>query len=472
MSTAASSLNSVSTADTTSAGSSTTTTGNTPTFNGTSQYAQDLQNALTRAVRIASLPLTQLNNQKSLLTEQQQAYQSLQGKMADVSTAVGDVLSALGASSYSASTSNPQAVTASITAGALEGNYVVNVTNAGSFTDATSNDGLTKVTDPTTRNIYTGATFTLSVNGEPTTIKLASTSLNAMATAINQADAGVQATVINIGSPSSPDYRLALESTATADVPIDLTAGDGTSLVTVQQHGSQAVYTVNGQPPGGITSDSRNVTIAPGIDASLLDTGSATLSVSRNTSALGTALNTLVAAYNSAMTELDQYHGESGGVLEGQSEVRQIEAGLRDLVDYTGGSGQAKSLLGLGLSFDSAGQLSFNSSALQSVSLSDIDSFFGDGTKSGFIQNADDVLKSISDPVNGTLTAALNSISTRIDTTSTQIDDMQQRVDLLQQNLTAKLSAADATIAMLEKQADYFTNLFEAMKQDSKNITS
>jgi flagellar hook-associated protein 2 len=470
MSSVSSALNSTSATTTDTTGATTAT--NTPTFNGTSKYAEDLQNALTRAVQIASMPIKQLNNQKSALTEQLAAYESLQGKVTDVNTAVQSVITALGASSYSATTSNPEAITASITVGALEGSYVVNVTDEGSFSIATSNDGLKKVTDPTSGNIYSGAKFTLSVNHVDTPISLASTSLNGMAAAINKADAGVQATIIDLGSSSSPDYRLSLTSTTTDDVPIDLTASDATSLVTVQTHGAKGSYQVNGQPPDGISSTSRSVTIAPGVNATLLGSGSGTISISRNTSALSSAMNSLVAAYNNAMKELAQYHGQNGGVLEGQSEVWQMESGLRSMLNYTGGSGGATSLIGLGLTFDATGQASFDSSGLSSVSLSDIDSYFGNGLNSGFIQNAENQLKSISDPVRGSLTAAINSVNTRIDNTTDQIDATQERVNVMQNNLTAKLSAADATIAMLEQQANYFTNLFEAMKQDSQNITN
>lgn len=475
MSTATSALSSVSTtaADpTTSSAASSATPDSAPTFNGTSQYAQDLQNALTRAVQIASMPITQLQNQESLLTEQQQAYQSLQGKIADVNTAVQAMITALGASSYSAGNSNPAAASAQVTAGALEGSYVLNVTAPGSSTEAMSDDGLITVTDPTSQNIASGTSFTLSVNGVATTITPATSSLNAMATAINQAGAGVAATVIDIGSPSAPDYRLSLESTATEDIPIDLKAADGTSLMTVQTHGSEAAYQVNGQPPGGIQSTSQDVTIAPGVDATIQGTGSTTITVSRNTTALNTAMNTLVTAYNDAMTELGQYHGQNGGVLEGQSEVWQIESDLRSMIDYTGGTGSATSLIGLGLSFDSTGQLSFDSSALNSASMSDIDSFFGDGTQNGFLLNAENLLNGIDDPTSGTLTAALSSISTQMQDTTTEIDDAQQRVSVLQDNLTTQMSSADATIAMLEQQSTYFTDLFQAMKQDSQDISS
>jgi len=418
------------------------------------------------------MPITQLQNQRSLLTEQQQAYQSLEGKVADVGTAIQGLVSAMGTSSYSANNSNPSAATATITTGALEGTYTLNVLNAGSFTDAMSNNGLTTVSDPATQNIAAGTSFTLSVNGTNTTINLTTASLDAMASAINQAHAGVEATVINIGSPSAPDYRLSLVSTTTQNVPISLTGASGPSLVTVQTPGAEASYQVNGQPPGGISSSSQTVTIAPGIQATIQSQGSTNITVGRDTTALSSALNTLATAYNDAMTELGQYHGQNGGVLEGQSEVFSLENMLRSLVNYVGGSGTVTSLTSLGLSFNQNGQLSFSSSALDSISMADADSFFGDGVSKGFRLNAENVLNSIDDPNNGTLTAALSSISDQIQNTQSQISAAQDRVNVLQEGLTTKMASADSTIAMLEQQSTYFTDLFQAMKIDSQNITN
>jgi flagellar hook-associated protein 2 len=418
------------------------------------------------------MPITQLQNQQSLLTEQQQAYQSLQGKVADVDTAVQGLISAMGTSSYSANNSSPTVATASITTGALEGTYTLNVLNAGSFTLAMSNSGLTTVTDPTIQNIAAGTSFTLSVNGNNTTINLTTASLNAMATAINQANAGVEATVIDIGSPSAPDYRLSLVSTATQNVPISLTDSGGNPLVTVETPGSEASYQVNGQPPGGISSTSQNVTIASGVQATIQAAGSTTITVGRDSTALSSALNTLVTAYNDAMTELDQYHGQNGGVLEGQSEVFSLESSLRSLIDYTGGSGTVTSLTSLGLSYSDNGQLSFDPSALNSISMSDADSFFGDGTSNGYLLNAENILNSIDDPNTGTLTAAVNSVSSQIQDTQNQISAAQDRVNVLQENLTTQMANADSTIAELEQQSTYFTDLFEAMKMDSQSITN
>jgi flagellar hook-associated protein 2 len=423
-------------------------------------------------VQIASLPIAQLQDQVNLLTQQQTAYQGLNTDVTNLSIAVENIQSALGSSSYSVNSLSTSVATAKVSMGAMQGSYNLTVLDPGSFTEAASNNGLAQVSDPSMTNIAAGTSFQLSVNGVQTTIHLATASLNALAKGINSANVGVNATIINIGSTSSPDYRLSLESTTTQNVPIDLTASDGTHLVTVQEAGSQACYQVNGQPPAGISSTTPNIKLAPGVTATIAGAGSTTITVGRDSSALGTALNGLVSAYNSALLDLSRYHGQGGGVLSGQSEVFDLESEMRNLINFTGGTGGTTSLTSLGLSFNDSGQLTFNSSALYSASMADIDTFFGDGSTPGFLLHAESVINGINDPVSGTLTAAINQTNTSIKNDNAKITSNQQQIATLQENLTQRMSKADAAIAVLEQQASYYTDLFSAMKQDAANITN
>ena len=80
------------------------------------------------------------------------------------------------------------------------------------------------------------------------------------------------AVVVNLGSPEAPSYQLALQSTALGDVPLQLNDGTNNLLGTLTA-GADGSYTVNGQPPGGITTDSSTVTVAPGLNVNLLAAG-------------------------------------------------------------------------------------------------------------------------------------------------------------------------------------------------------
>jgi hypothetical protein len=50
-----------------------------------------------------------------------------------------------------------------------------------------------------------------------------------------------------------------------------------------------------------------------------------------------------------------------------------------------------------------------------------------------------------------------------------RINAEQERIDRLESDLTARMAAADATIAMLEQQVTYFTGMFETMRASREN---
>src|SRR5208283_4637732 len=92
----------------------TASTSNGTMFTGTSQYSQDFQNVITRAVAIASLPITLLTNQQTTLTNQSTALTKLDTDFTALQTAVQGIQSALDGSSYQTTISDPTVVSASV----------------------------------------------------------------------------------------------------------------------------------------------------------------------------------------------------------------------------------------------------------------------------------------------------------------------------------------------------------------------
>src|SRR5581483_6552889 len=111
-----------------------------PVFTGVSSYASTLQQVITRSVRIAALPLQQLQNPLQDLDQDFGALQS----------ALDAIHASLGSASYSASSSDPGAVTANAGAGALEASYTLDITDIGSYSNTISDSNLPGVSDPTT----------------------------------------------------------------------------------------------------------------------------------------------------------------------------------------------------------------------------------------------------------------------------------------------------------------------------------
>src|ERR1035441_5309462 len=195
-----------------------------PTFNGSSTFSSSFQQVLTRAVQMASLPIQQLQNNVNDLTNQQTALTQLESTFQSLDVALQNIGVASGGS-ISANVSDQSVVSATTTSAAQPGTYSIQVDGLGSYTTAVSQAGSTAVTDPTTQNISSASSFPLSVNGTNTTITPAATSLEGLATAINGSSAGVQATIVNLGSTTSPDYRLVVTGTSLHADSIQLTGG-------------------------------------------------------------------------------------------------------------------------------------------------------------------------------------------------------------------------------------------------------
>lgn len=429
----------------------------------TSPYSSDLQQVLTRAVAIASLPLTQLNSQLTTLQSRSAALDTLNGKFSALQTALQGF--ATSATSTSAQVSDSGILAAHSDSTALPGSYAIQVVSPGAATTSLSNTGLPAVPNPSSGSITSATSLTLTVDGATFTITPSSNTLNSLAQAINASGANVTATVINLGSPASPDYRLSLQSTKLGNIAIQLNDGSQDLLSTIST-GSEAQYQVNGQPATPISSDSRTVTISPGLTVDLLAAGNSTVTVSQSSSAQSDALASFAAAYNAAVDQLAANRGKGGGALTGDSLIFTLSQSLRNLSGYTGGSGAVQNLTDLGLTFDKAGHLSFDANVFDSVSAahpSDLNTFLGSATSGGFLKAATDILNGLEQTGTGAIQAALTSAQEAITRQNQRISNEQDRVDQITNSLTAQISAADALIASLAQQATYFGNLFASM---------
>ncbi len=436
-----------------------------PIFSGSSRFASDFQQVITRAVAIASLPLNQLNSAKSAVENEVNALSSIGTQFSALQTAIRNLNSVAGTAALAPTVSDPSVLTAQVGSGALAGTYSVHVVTPGSPTDLLSNDGLPTVTDPASQSISSASSFQLTIagaSGSPYTIKPANNSLDALAQAINASGAPVSATVVNIGSPSSPDYRLALETTQLGNISVQLNDGSS-NLVNTISPGAPAQYQVNGQPSTPISSNTDTVTIAPGLTVNLLGAGDSTVTLGQSDSAISSGISSFVTAYNAIVDSLDQNHGSGGGPLTGQSIIFSLEQSLRNLTGFSGGSGAVQNLSDLGLTFNDQGKLVFDQTqfdAVASTHSNDLAAFFGSATSSGFLQSATNILTNIQDPTTGTLQQTLNSFQEQINHEDQAINAEQARVDALQTSLTNQISKADAAIAALEQQATLFTGLF------------
>lgn len=644
-----------------------TTSGTSALFKGTSTFSSDFANVISRAVAIASLPVTQLTNDKATLTSQSGELTTLDTKFSALQAAVQKIGSALGGAAFQTSVSSPNVLDVNVADGAREGNYSINVTNIGAYETSmsTANWNVPEVSGkPTTFTLVVGSqnysvtaadnsaqavadainsnygnlVQATTVNVSPTDTRIAlqsvalgqtnldilniptsstptslqtqaaagyaisqtaatwdasgspaayylvvggnqynitpdSNSAADVASAINAVDGGqVRASVVDLGTSGSHDYRISLESTTAGPIngsmTLDLQRAGGASLQTQQiaatsrsaaawsaaadAAGSRSTYTlvagatrfnftpadnsaasvaaaINAQYGDQVTasvidlgtggspdyrislqsktgsatlfdiqkttsasfqreqvmgaqatyevnssgvinaSATRSITVSDGVTATIVGPSGGSpvnITVTRSTSALNTALSGFADAYNAAADELISQRGQSTGPLQGNSIISQLSSILSSISTYTS-DGQINGLTTLGLDLGTDGHFTYNAFTLMSADLTasaSVTSFLGSATGGGFLKNATANLTSVEDPVSGLLKTAETDMKSQIAKLGDTIAAKQAKVDALQINLQDQMARADALIASMQQQYTYLSGLFQAQQ--------
>lgn len=437
-----------------------------PTFTGTSKFASSLQQVLGRAVGIAALPLQSLAARMTTLNGTQSALAGLDSSFGSLQSTVTALARTVHSNILSSSVSDGGVVSASVGAGAVPGQYSLEVLSLGSYSTALSQPGQTVISDPAAQGLDGESVYNLTAGGATTTITTTASSLNALVSAINeQASGEVQATIVNAGTSGTPDYRLSLRAIKLGTDPISFGDMGNPDLISASSAGALASYKVNGLS-ATITSDTRNVALAPGLSVTLVGQSvadhAATITVSHNAAGLASALSSFAQAYNNATDALAQQRGESGGALQGHSLVWSLGGALRQLGTYTSGS-PADSLAAFGITLNKGGHLSVDSSAFQSAANANFQgllTILGDPATGGFLKLATDTLAAAEDPDSGSIKSETSALTTQITRQQNKIAIEQDRVARLQAHLTDQIAKADAAIALLESRVSYVSGLF------------
>jgi flagellar hook-associated protein 2 len=275
---------------------------------------------------------------------------------------------------------------------------------------------------------------------------------------------------VNVGSNTSPDYRLSIVSNNLAADTIQLSVGTN-NLLTTLSTGAAATYQVDGLSTP-IQSNSRQVTLSPGLTVNMLQTNVGkwdTITVAPNTNSLSSGLSNFVTAYNAAVDGVNQQHGQNAGPLAGSSLITSLGQALQSVSLYSSSSGSVSSLADLGLSLDAtSGHLSFDPTQLSNLNPAAIQQFLGSST-SGFLAAAGNAMTSVADSSSGLIQSNVTQVQTEITNENTLIAQQQNQINTVQTNMEQQLSAADAAIAVLQQQVTMMSELFQAQYGSTSN---
>lgn len=367
----------------------------------------DVNSIVTQLMAIERQPVTLLDRKESTFQAQLSAYGSVKGAMSSFQGAMSSLASLTRFQGYTANSTDASIVAAGAANSAVGGSYSVEVTalaqaqkltavGQASITDAIGSGATTTLTFDfgtisggsfnSFTGVYTGAAFA-STGTKTVTIDSTNNTLSGIREAINNAQIGVTATIINDGGTSP--YRLVLTENSTGkDKSIKISVSGDATISTLLAHNPAATQnlseTITAQNAAfkvdgiAISKASNTVTDAiSGVSLILQKTNAGSpikVNVTQDTTQITSAVNAFVKAYNDLNTTLSNLSAydastKQGAVLNGDATVRSLQSQIRATLNsaLTGIAGGYATLSQIGVSFQKDGTMAVDGTKLQSV---------------------------------------------------------------------------------------------------------
>lgn len=436
----------------------------------------DVDGIISQLMELEQIPLTKLATKEAAYNAKLSAYGSIKGALSSLQTASTSLTSSF--AGYAATVSDATVLVASASSTASAGTYSLSVTQLAKSHSVRSNTDYAATTDT-----FNTGTLAISVGGgAPVNVVIdgGNNTLAGIRQAINDAGAGVTATIINDGTTN----RLVLTSStsgSSGSVAVAVTddgsggthalAGlDSVNLVQTQP-ADDAIVTINGiaitRSSNTITDAIEGVTLAL-TKGTVATPGTAILTVARDTAATVSAVASFVKAYNDSIGLLktnSSYDAatKTGAALSGDTTVRSLQSQLSSLVrtGVTGVAGGISYLSDIGISVQGDGTLATDSNKLAAALADpnkDVAALFTQTTSGneGIAVRFDTALEGIVG-FGGAIAARTEGIATSIKDISTNRDLINARLTQIEARYRRQFSALESLVAQLNQTSGFLT---------------
>ena len=435
--------------------------------------------AILEAVMVQErVPFTALGTKKAALQQQNTQLGALAGKLSSLQSAAEDLSSPDSLSVLTAASSDPAivGVSTSTSSGSAAGVYDVVVTQRAKAQVTASTSTATE-----DQVVATGGTLSLLVGSQPPVniVATGSMTLRDLADAINDADAGVQASVVQV---TPGNYRLVLTSTQTGTenaFTFTSTLGNGVTF-----GGSDGTY---GQVGDGNAVDATNAEVTvnnvqatsstntltdvvPGVTLTLNDDDpdkTVRVTVSRDAEGLRNQVDGFVKAYNDLVGWVnDQRTAATEGKtsIAREAVVRGLHSDLRSAILGVHGEGTLTRLAAVGIGFDRTGKMKVDSKVFEDAVEADptaVQELFAgaaDGSTDGAFDDLSELVSSYAD-AGGLVAKAKDRIDDQVQNISGRMDVLDAQLLLRRNALQAEFIAADQAMSRLNSQVNSLTAL-------------
>jgi flagellar hook-associated protein 2 len=387
--------------------------------------SSEITSLIQQASAAYDAPITALQTAEQPITTKISALGQVQGALSSLQSALSS-LSNVESLSQRTATSSSNSVGASVTNAAATGSY-----NLSGITLASA-ETLLSSGHASASGAFGAGSLTFQVgSGAATTLNIASgdDTLAGIAASVNEANLGVDANVVFNGAT----YSLMLTGAATGAANAFTVSGSGglsafsyssagsgasgSGTLTEESVAANAAFSLNGI---AITSGSNTISGAiQGLTLSLSGSGSANVTVSQNVSPLIQSAQSVVQTLNNALATIGKYASynqtSGAGPLLGDVGLQIVRTDLLNTVSSPFGnastSGGFSSLGSVGFSVTSAGQVTLNTSTLESAAQSNYAAVAGLLGAIGSASNSNVAVNSLGGATSGSYTVEITANS-------------------------------------------------------------
>ncbi len=447
----------------------------------------DVDSIVTGLMALEKLPLQRLQTQQSTTESKLSAMGQIKSAISKLQEASKNIATASALYSYKGTLANSDVASATTTTAAVAGTYSIEVEQL-----ATRHKLMSSATvDPSSGGNLTieigsmaSGDFVAKSGTSPISVTInAGATLTDVAKAINEADAGVTATIIN--GENGPQLVMTSEETGeinqikvTSTIsglgfdPDDPLAGNS---MTQAAEAKNAILKIDGITIANTTSNTVTDAIT-GVTLTLTETNDdnpTQLVVSNDSSDLETKLQAFVDAYNSArstMKSLSKYDstGESTGILNGDSTVNSALNQLRGLLSTVpaDASSSYQYLSELGVVSSSDGTLSLDSDVLESAMKTDFASVAKTVAAYGAAYST---LSTEMNDSEGMISVRLDGLTSTSTSLTDRIRTQESLLKLVQARYEAQFTSLETLLASLQTTSTYLTQQLSSLSSLNKN---
>jgi flagellar hook-associated protein 2 len=420
------------------------------TITGVSQFSADLQTIMDRAVKIAQVPIQQLQNRDSDVIQKKTLLSGLSGAVNGLAASLEALGTTAANKAISATSSKPSVVSVVSSSATDAVSYTID--SVSSTATSAAERTLISYADSAATPVGSTGDFKLVVGSNTYDFTLSNNSLVGLRDKINSLGAGVTASILTTGSGN----YLSVSANFTGETTLELRddpSGANANLLSATNQGTDLEFELNGIP----VHQSRNLvnSVIPGVTFTVLDktTDPVQLTLASDRSKLSFALSSFVSNFNALRQQLNAQQGPTAGLLSGNSLVLQLSGLSRQITSQRAADGSIRSLAELGVTFDTNGQMQFDQKKVDGLTADQVsDSFAFLGNSAQGLGHFATSLRQFSDPVSGLIKTEQDGLD-RVDRAfQDQIAKLNDRITVMQKGLARKLQQADALLATLESQ--------------------